>query len=470
MTLRWRLSISLVAVAVVGAIAFGVVARLSVERVLFDEVDRDLRREAVRLASDVDRRDGELPRGLEVERRPDRRDPPWRRGPGEFFGREALFAQVVDEDGEVLARTTGVDAIGGLPEPEVDEDDEGELELRTVRIDGERFRLAEVAGDDEVVVQVARPLSELSEFLETLLWVLVLAGGAAAGAALLLGPWAARATLRPVEQMTRTARRIARSPSDLANARVEPSFPDPELREFAESINEMLGAIDAAGVQQRRFVSDASHELRTPLTSLSGNATYLARTATLTPDAREALESVDRDIERLVRIADGLTVLARLDARPVLQLEPVDLDSLARESVERMRRVHPEHAFELESKVGTHVVDRELVRRILDNLLDNAGRYTPAGSRVTASWEADGDELRLVVADDGPGIDETEHDHVLQRFHRGASSSGSSGTGLGLAIVDEAAATLGGSLRLGRADAGGLRCSVVLRSGGPAAG
>ncbi|MCB0877936.1 MAG: HAMP domain-containing protein, partial [Thermoleophilia bacterium] len=363
MTLRWRLSIALVLAVTLGAATFGLVARAVVQHQLYHDVDDALRTEVARLVGDLDGPSRDGPFARRGRRGGD--------GPGSFFGRNALFAQVIADDGTVISRTTAVDAIGGLPQPRLGDARDGELHLRTVRIDHERYRLAEARVADGATVQVARPLTELAGFLDTLLRVLVAAGGLAIGAALLLGPWAARATLRPVERMTRTAQSIANEPHDLS-ARVEPAFPDPELREFADAINEMLASIEDADRHQRRFVADASHELRTPLTSLGGNASWLAARESLDRDEREAIESVGRDVARLVRIADGLTVLARLDAAPAPQLEPVDVDAAVRESIDRARRVHPDHSFEAdELGCGTQVLDAELVRRILDNLLDN---------------------------------------------------------------------------------------------------
>jgi two-component system sensor histidine kinase MprB len=460
MTLRTRLALGLMLAVAVGAIVFGVAARATVERVLYADVDRQLVDEVDRAADDlggVAGRRGPFGRGGLRDRFGDAADG---RPGGPFFGPRAAYAQIIGPDGTVQVSTSSAQAIGGLPKPEVDGPRDG-TSLRTVRLDHEPFRLAERVAGDGRTVQVARPLDELGGFLRTLRWVLVVAGAIALMAALAFGRWAARATLQPVEHMTRTARTIARSPRDLS-ARIEPVFPDPELAEFAESLNEMLDSIEASDLQQRRFVADASHELRTPLTSLGGNASYLSRTTEMSEDAREAIAAVGRDVDRLIRIADGLTTLARLDATPVTQLEPVDVDAIARETVERSRSLHPDHAFELRGSAGTHLLDAELVRRILGNLLDNAGRYTPAGSHVGLELGRDGEWLRVVVQDDGPGLDDVERAKVLERFHRGSTSAGIPGTGLGLSIVAEAATALGGSVELGTQPPHGLRCEVRL--------
>lgn len=474
MTLRWRLALALAAAVAIGAVVFGLTARATVEHILYDDVDEQLRGEVQRVIGDNGLR------GPEERERADRRGPFGAgpggrpgifggRGPGAVFGREAAFAQVLDGDGEIVLQTTAVESIGGLPDPDIGVGERGEPQVRTVRIDGDRYRLVEAVGRDEVVVQVARPLDEVAGFLDTLMWVLAAAGAVALGAALLLGPWVARATLRPVERMTATARTIAGSPRDLTQ-RVEPAFPDPELRDFADAMNEMLESIAAADLHQRRFVADASHELRTPLTSLGGNATYLARTTTLDADASEALGAVSRDIDRLTRIADGLTMLARLDSTPVTQTEPCDLGELALDAVDRCERLYPTHTFELSGTTGVHLLDVELARRIVDNLVDNAGRYTPAGTTVRVTVAADGDSVTLDVVDDGPGLDEVERTQVVERFHRGSTSAGSNGTGLGLAIVDEAARALGGSLELRDAVPHGLHARVEVRSAAPARG
>ncbi|MCW2927010.1 MAG: integral rane sensor signal transduction histidine kinase [Thermoleophilia bacterium] len=468
MTLRTRLALALLLAVGAGVLVFSVVARATVEQLLYADVDRDLRAEVRRTIDNLDRTGSVGPGGRGDVRGGRGRPPLGRRGPGEFFGRDALFAQVLDSDGDVVLQTTGVDALGGLPDTRLEPEDAGEPpRLRSVAIDGDRFRMAEAVTRDGSVVQLARPLSELAGFLDTLVWVLLAAGGVALGAAVLLGRWAARATLRPVGAMTRTAQSIARSPRNLST-RVEPAFADPELREFADAMNEMLGSIETADLHQRRFVADASHELRTPLTSLGGNATFLDRVATLDDDARDALDAVRRDIERLTRIADGLTTLARLDSVPEVHLEPIDVDAVVREAVARSRDLYPTHDFTITGRGDTQLLDSELARRIVGNLLDNAGRYTPTGSSVTVTLGGGS----IVVEDDGPGLDGEDLARARERFHRGSTSAGVAGTGLGLAIVDDAARAMGGTLELGAVAPHGLRCTVRLpgRSGADAAG
>ncbi len=463
MTLRWRLSLALAAAVALGAVVFSLAARQTVEHLLYDDVDRQLSGEVRRVLGRVriDDDAGRFGRPVPGPRRG--RGIFGGRGPGAVFGRDATFAQVLDANGEIAMQTTSVEAIGGLPEPEVDAGDRGALAVHTARIDGRTYRIADAVGRNGVIVQVARPLNELDDFLDKLMWVLVAAGGTALGAALLLGPWVARATLRPVERMTSTAQSIARSPRDLSR-RVEPAFPDIELREFADAMNEMLESIEQADLHQRRFVADASHELRTPLTSLGGNASYLERTAQLDDDAREAVGAVRRDVERLIRIADGMTMLARLDATPTSQAEPCDVGDLARDAVERFARLYPDHTFAFDGTTGMHLLDVELVRRIVDNLVDNAGRYTPAGTTVRVTVASDEDAVTLDVVDDGPGLGATERERAIERFHRGSTAAGVSGTGLGLAIVDEAARALGGSLLLEEGAPHGLLARVELRS------
>ena len=158
-----------------------------------------------------------------------------------------------------------------MPEPEVDADETSDATCGR-SIDGERYRLAEALGATTPSSRWRARSTRSAGFLDTLLWVLAAAGAVALGAALLLGPWVARATLRPVERMTRTARTIAGSPRDLST-RVEPAFPDPRAARVRRGDErDARESIATADRHQRRFVADASHELRTPLTSLGGNA------------------------------------------------------------------------------------------------------------------------------------------------------------------------------------------------------
>jgi two-component system sensor histidine kinase MprB len=182
------------------------------------------------------------------------------------------------------------------------------------------------------------------------------------------------------------------------------------------------------------------------------------------PEVTSATQAIVRDIERVVDLSDALTTLAWLDAEPPPQLETVNLDALARDELERASSTFPEHEFLLEGSGGTAISDHALVTRIISNLLNNAGKYTPPGSRVQLTLTETDDTKCIQVSDNGPGISADESERIFDRFHRGSNAVGLQGTGLGLAIVKAAAERLGGKVTLDpcNSESCGLAVSVEI--------
>jgi len=456
MTLRLRLAIGVLVVVLVASIAFSLVAYSMVDEALRTEVDRSVRAQGGRVADSVSRKvdgKGKTAHVLFTRSGPRR----------EAFARGVVLAQVLDGRGNVFAQTDAASEMGGLPvDSSVRADDEHGA-MRTVRIRHQNYRLYE-RGIGSKVVQVARPLGELEGFLGHLSFVLIVAGVFAAILTVMFSLWAAKAALRGVSGMTRTTRHI-RATGDLTQ-RVEPGFQDREFVEFSTALNEMLESLEQSQNRERQFVADASHELKTPLTSLRGNALYIVRHECGGFEITDAAAALVRDVDRLVSITDGLTTLARLDAEPMLQIEPVDIDDLIDHALSQSRNLYPDHNFHRLGQVGIRMLDSELMHRIVSNLLTNAGAYSPPGTSILVTLIDEGmDGFRVVVEDDGPGMDNNDFARAFDRFYRGTTSAGTSGTGLGLAIALNAARELGGDVRLGRSDVTGIRCEVMFPAG-----
>lgn len=237
--------------------------------------------------------------------------------------------------------------------------------------------------------------------------------------------------LRPVD--TLRAQAAAITASDLSRRLDIPPAQD-ELSRLASTLNDLLGRLDTATRQQRQFIADAAHELRSPLSSLLTQLEVAVRhpdTAhwhTLAPDLVE-------EGERLARLVDDLVQLARLDARPRLRQQPVDLDEIVFAEVRRARQHSPlavdEHAVSAARVNG----DADALSRVVRNLLDNATRY--ATSRIDVRLAVIDGAAHLVIDDDGPGIPEPDRQRVFDRFTRldDARARDAGGSGLGLAIV-----------------------------------
>jgi signal transduction histidine kinase len=221
-----------------------------------------------------------------------------------------------------------------------------------------------------------------------------------------------------------------------ASRRLPDPHADGEVADLTRTLNQMLAALDAARLRERRFLADASHELRTPVTSLAGNVSFLARHG-VNP---EVLADLELDAERLQRLVGDLLALERESAGSVPE-EGVRLDEIVAEAVV----ARP--AARVDASVPAIVRgDPEALRRALDNLLDNAEIHGPRGGVVAVSVTSTGAMATVAVRDEGAGIDPADVEHAFQRFWRAPDATGRPGSGLGLAIVRATAQRHGGSV------------------------
>ncbi|HEV7655403.1 MAG TPA: HAMP domain-containing sensor histidine kinase [Mycobacteriales bacterium] len=364
-------------------------------------------------------------------------------------GEGTAAIQVVDAQGRVRAASTGTDQLVPVLRP---------AEVASVRagrrlvVPGSRLGLsgplrvvgvpAGPAGDRQTVVVAV-------DFGGARSGAKVLLVGLAIGAPLLLAVvafamwWVTGRALRPVEALRRGAAGLSGS------GRLPVPAAQDEIRRLAETLNDMLARLDAAGARQRAFVSDAAHELRSPLASARTQLEVAAAVDAGTP-AGELAGDVLLDVERLGRLVDDLLLLARLDEAPRRARSAVDLQALAGDVVSRYSAARvPVTLSPCETDC---VVSAEggAVRRVLVNLVDNAVRHARSSVRVSAGPGT------LTVTDDGPGIPAADRERVFDRFTRLDSDRGrdSGGAGLGLAIVRELVTAHGGNVSLSDAGPG----------------
>jgi two-component system OmpR family sensor kinase len=236
-----------------------------------------------------------------------------------------------------------------------------------------------------------------------------------------------------------------------------------EITPLVRALNELLARLAQTIDHQRQFIADAAHELRTPLTAVRLQA-ELARQATDTAARAETLHDLGAGLERATHLVEQLLAMARLDAHPAAgRLESVDLLALAKTVVAEQAAIAEARGLDLGLLPGESVAvsgDLAELRTLLDNLVDNALRYTPGGGRVDVEVYRVEAEAVLAVRDTGPGIPPAERERVFDRFYRGAHAA-TPGSGLGLAIVKRIADRHGAHIRLSQPEAGpGLRITV----------
>jgi two-component system sensor histidine kinase QseC len=270
--------------------------------------------------------------------------------------------------------------------------------------------------------------------------------------------------LRPLQRITREVAR--RAPGNLD--RLETAGVPQEIRPLVDSLNSLLGRVDRALENERRFTADAAHELRTPLAALRTQAQVALRAG----DGgvrRHALENVIQGVDRATHLVEQLLTLARLDPRSAAaQHEPVDLAAVAETVLAALGPSAVDKAIDLSLEAPGPVPvsgDETMLGVLLRNLVDNAIRYTPRDGSVRVSVAATDGRAELTVTDTGPGIAPEERERVMERFYR-ALGTGESGSGLGLSIVKRIAELHGAEVFLESPEEGrGLRVRVVFGQG-----
>lgn len=323
-------------------------------------------------------------------------------------------------------------------------------------IDGTmNYRVLVRTGPGGSTLVTAASLRPVEDAVDRLMRALAVAGIIALALASLLSWWVIRHGLRPVDRMVETAAAIAAG--DLSR-RVPDVGAATELGRLGAALNEMLGQIEA-GIQERaagearlrRFVADAAHELRTPLTSLRGYAELYRAGALTTAEAiGAAMGRIESEGARMARLVDDLLLLARTDQGRALEREPVDLVRLAREAASDFAAADPRRPL-VQDLDGAAVVvgDPIRLRQVLDNLLANVRAHTPEETPARISVHREGSWAEVTVADEGPGIPDSDQKRIFERFWRGDPArerTGTGGAGLGLSIVEALVRAHGGTV------------------------
>lgn len=357
---------------------------------------------------------------------------------------------VVNDAGVLLADTDGTAPVGEQfateQRPEFAAANAGQIDVRQRHSDtlNEDLLLVTVPVTDNGGVigalRVSTPMEAVDSSVRSSWLALLLIGIAVVGAGLVLAWVLAGSIAGPVEKLRTAAGRLGRGDLD---TRVEPEGPQ-ELEELGQSFNRMAGALSSNVNAQRDFVANASHQLRTPLTGIKLRLEAIRGEGG--PTAEEAAKA-EAELDRLSALVDDLLALARA-ASEEADAEPVDIGEAIRAAERRWAEPAATAGHDLalaDGQGGSILAAPADIAHILDNLIENAIRYSPAGAQITVATEPGA----LLVSDTGPGIPPEERERAFERFYRGAGGrSTGPGTGLGLAIVAELAERWGGRVEL----------------------
>jgi two-component system, OmpR family, sensor histidine kinase MprB len=468
MTLRARLALSLAALAAVSVIAVAVVSYVATDDRLHGDVDAELVSYAARLRDP----DGRVANMLCDTLQGGATQPSPTPQPGgnvggtnplvEFGGllggvpRGAV--QCVDPAGNVSGWAGVVDlAVDKASVPQAASRRAGPLPVSapsTEQANGTAYRVVWVPRPGGGEIRIARSLHETDETLGSLRDLSIAIGLAVIALAGAAGWFIARRTTRPVVRLTEAAEAVG------ATGRLGIDVPDAgrdEVGRLSRAFRSMLDALDRSRTQQQRLVQDAGHELRTPLTSLRANIDTLSRHPELAEGPRtKLLADLDSELRELSTLVDELVALA-IDRYDDESPQRVRLDELATRAAERAERRSGRGVTVSAEPALVEARPAQLLRAV-GNLLDNAAKFSPAGTPIELTV-APG---RLVVRDHGPGISAADLPLVFERFHRAVEVRSLPGSGLGLAIVREAVEAAGGHVEAANHPDGGAVFTIEL--------
>jgi signal transduction histidine kinase len=296
--------------------------------------------------------------------------------------------------------------------------------------------VASVRLPDGTLFQVGKSTERREELLRRFRRVLVVVVGTLLMAGLAGGTILAWSALRPIRQLSDTVRGIMRT--GRTDTRVPEDEPGDPLGELSVLVNAMLDRIDAVVSGMRGALDNVAHDLRTPMTRLRG----MAETALASNDPavlRDALADILEESDRVTAMLSTLMDISEAETGTMaLRAEPTDLAELIRQSVDLYEDLADDKGVAIATQIEGELlapVDRNRMRQVLANLLDNAVKYTPAGGRIEIAARRDGPEAVIVVTDTGIGIPADELPRIWDRLYRGDKSRSARGLGLGLALV-----------------------------------
>ena len=399
---------------------------------------------------------------------------------------DQVYLSVVDAQGQLLAGQTDfpqpafIQLVGSDNAQWYDAQWQGQA-IRAVMTEREMY---DTAGARKITIMVGKTTHSRDNMVQTLWWPTMQYLLWALALAVLISATALTLELRPLLTM---ARQLAQRPARDMDFHLDSRRLHQELRPLADTVNQFARTIRAQVARQRQFISDAAHQLRTPLAiqshtleqALGQSPAQLAQRSV--QERTAVLQRLQRSNQQLVNVTNQLLLLAQAEQTDTAQpAQWVDLRALCLQCLEAFAPAAEQKTIDLgwDEHIAAEVsVDAQpnafqlhtasrLLPELVNNLLDNALRYTPAHGQVTLSLQASATHITLVVEDNGPGIPAQSRNQVMERFYRLATDS--AGTGLGLAIVREIAHSCHASITLhdaaqgGTAQRPGLRVEVRL--------
>ncbi len=388
----------------------------------------------------------------------------------------SVIIQIYKPNGEIIAYSKSAPIVN-LPGEALDESKKGheyygneKIEVSEKTFQDFRFVTMPVKEGKSVayIVQVASPLIftyttlnrvKLILFVTLPLTVII--------ASILAGMFLASITLKPLNNMIETVRQITGANLD---TRVDIPENMHEIRELAETFNDMLERINRSFAVQKQFMQDVSHELKTPLTVIRGEMEVALKRERSINEYRDILESSLDEIKKINRILESLLALARFDSDAVsLHKESTDITELIKEILNDIEILALQKNIEItvitEASDNIVNIDRERMRRVFYNIFDNAIKYSSEKGKIEIDIGRVDGEVFINISDSGPGISEEDIPYIFDRFYRADKARCSEGFGLGLSIAKSIVKAHGGNIEVRSVSGAGSTFTIYLPAG-----
>ena len=373
--------------------------------------------------------------------------------------------QLFDKHGGLLIRDS---VLSKIPVADFGKVLSRHYEFNRHKIDHHKYHVLwskfETANDSVYVLEAAASVNDVIEDLDRLsylFFIIIPAGLIITGFA---AYFISKAAFKPITQMADTAKNI--SGKNLEKRLELPKAKD-EVRALGETLNEMIARIDIAFKSQKKFVANASHEIKTPLTVIQTELEILEKKIKDVESA-ESIKNVLSEIDNLTKLTNSLLTIARLDASQTkLNLSDVRIDELLAECVQTMNQAAVKKDIRINLLIDDSAeinADIEKLKSAFLNLIDNAIKYSFAGSSVTIILEKVRDnKVTIKITDTGQGISASELPYIFNRFYRSNEIRAEiSGSGLGLSIVKEIIDLHNGKINLTSEPGKGTSVLIVL--------
>ncbi|MCL5029692.1 MAG: HAMP domain-containing histidine kinase [Bacteroidetes bacterium] len=348
--------------------------------------------------------------------------------------------QLFDKNGKVVIRDS---ILSKIPPADLNKVLNESFDYEKRKIGHHKYHILwskfETENDSVYILETAASVKDVFEELDRLFYLFVIIIPAGLIITGIAAYFISKAAFKPIALMANTAKNISGKNLD---KRLELPKAKDEVRSFGETLNEMIGRIDNAFKSQKRFVANASHEIRTPLTVIQTELEILEKKLN-DKESKESIKNALSEIEDLTRLTNSLLTIAKLDSSETkLNINQIRIDELLVDCVQSMNQSAMKNNIKIKLSINDAIEikgDKEKLKSVFLNLIDNAIKYSFADSSVSIKLEKLADnKIKINVEDTGLGISQAEIPYIFNRFYRSNEiRSEVSGSGLGLAIAKE---------------------------------